>query len=219
MAPLALVAFRLKRLVMGLLSGGALGAAEILVRGCGAVVAAGQPSLHAVAFPTQAIIFLIALGPSHYVRSGAHVFELVQRVESAVFGAPPITSRAFRGVTLQALGRATHWEGATKPLRPQWGAVVWLRCQAEISDYIPFQHPRLVIVIGCWVDIICKFEKVDFRYSSMLAMLRALRPLAALQVGRGSLTPTPSPSPLTPHPNNRRCTTHQCSGMCRPCES
>ena len=32
------------------------------------------------------------------------------------------------------------------------------------------------------VDIICKLEKLNFRYSSMLAMLRALRPLAALQI-------------------------------------
>ena len=32
------------------------------------------------------------------------------------------------------------------------------------------------------MDIICKLEKLNFRYSSMLAMLRALRPLAALQI-------------------------------------
>lgn len=66
-------------------------------------------------FTLEAVIFFIADGPSHYLQSTAHVFELV-------------------------------------------------------------------IVLGCWVDIICKFEKTDFRYSSMLAMLRALRPLAALQI-------------------------------------
>jgi len=66
-------------------------------------------------FTLESVIFLIADGPSHYLRSGPHVFELV-------------------------------------------------------------------IVIGCWVDIICKLEKLNFRYSSMLAMLRALRPLAALQI-------------------------------------